>query len=576
MKYFVCLTNLNLNTINRLPNNSNIICSGKWVNYNLISQNLFHIDHLPSNEEEALRLHSELNFLLDNFLTILIEQLNNIFPKKLSKRFWEIVLTPYYLHLSTVVHHKLKTIDSIKLKYPKEKIAVEIFETGTNSPTLTPFDLPDLFNFINTDWFNHYIFSYLIERDVFFQDKTYINIETPTTVTKQKKNHLKDGIKDLISSFGDTYLGSVYGLKLREKLFLFNLKDYLFSDNIFQHGKWGAIVSDFKKIETEKFSNSTFDQILFHLFPTFANNRIPRQPFLKRKKIWIGNDVYSDGVNSFYIARIVENGGKWISVQHGGCYGHLKIFPLGEIEFKLSDAFFTWGWSSYGPYPKCNFIPNISLFLADYSERKKSSNRSIVFISTEVPRYIYRYHSSLLTQHVYDYKSSQYSFLKQLNHEVLKDLSYKPYPNEYVTNERLKSFLLENNIPSIENTKTHEIYQNSRLVIIDHCATTMLESLAVNVPTVLIISSDSCQLDNEALPYFEILKKCNIFFDNFNLAADFINSTKCVDDWWYSNTTQNAVNIFVAQFAKKGKKSDFWKSFKHVKKQLLFNNNTDI
>jgi putative transferase (TIGR04331 family) len=54
------------------------------------------------------------------------------------------------------------------------------------------------------------------------------------------------------------------------------------------------------------------------------------------------------------------------------------------------------------------------------------------------------------------------------------------------------------------------------------------------------------------MPYFNILKKAQIFFDNEELAAAHINKVwNNVGQWWYSKTVQNSVNIFCNKYSKR-------------------------
>jgi len=89
-----------------------------------------------------------------------------------------------------------------------------------------------------------------------------------------------------------------------------------------------------------------------------------------------------------------------------------------------------------------------------------------------------------------------------------------------------------------------------KIVVIDHPHTTFLESLTINVPTVLFWDHDIFLMRPEAEPYFQLLRDVGILYKNPEGAARKVNEIfENPKEWWHSNTVQNARKEFCDKFA---------------------------
>ena len=76
------------------------------------------------------------------------------------------------------------------------------------------------------------------------------------------------------------------------------------------------------------------------------------------------------------------------------------------------------------------------------------------------------------------------------------------------------------------------LIKKSRLFISTYNATTYLESMAWNVPTIIFWDENCWELKEEAKPYFELLKSVGIFHNSPESAAKHMtNIWDNVDDW---------------------------------------------
>jgi putative transferase (TIGR04331 family) len=89
-----------------------------------------------------------------------------------------------------------------------------------------------------------------------------------------------------------------------------------------------------------------------------------------------------------------------------------------------------------------------------------------------------------------------------------------------------------------------------KMVVIDHPHTSFLESLTINVPTVLFWDHDIFFMRPEAEPYFQALRDAGILHKGPLSAAEKVNEIfDNPREWWLSNTVQNARKVFCDRFA---------------------------
>ena len=78
----------------------------------------------------------------------------------------------------------------------------------------------------------------------------------------------------------------------------------------------------------------------------------------------------------------------------------------------------------------------------------------------------------------------------------------------------------------------------------------LFETLSMNFPTIVFNSKKVDIIRDEAKPYYEKLKRVNIFFDHEMELANHINKIwSNYFEWWNSDNVQEAVNEFCNNFA---------------------------
>lgn len=272
--------------------------------------------------------------------------------------------------------------------------------------------------------------------------------------------------------------------------------------------------------------------------------RLPSAPEL----IFTSNRHLYDDVFNAWVAQATEHGSKYIIGQHGGHYGLSKFPSFSELhEEDVSDAYLTWGWKNSKKQKRGLCLTTVG---RKYRPAAKAKNLLIV------------------CDQIWKYPRSLFS-------DISERAGYLEYVTQCVTglpNVIRKDILIRLNHAHAESgssqiewwktqaprikvddglSKMRNLIRNSRVVVSTSNGATFLETLNLNIPTIITWSSEYVQLRPEALPYFQRLEEAGIFHGNDQSFVDHL--TKHWDDiesWWASDTVQSARLMFCNQFSR--------------------------
>jgi putative transferase (TIGR04331 family) len=258
------------------------------------------------------------------------------------------------------------------------------------------------------------------------------------------------------------------------------------------------------------------------------------------KIIFDRNSWNTDDVTKIWIAENVENGCEYFVGQHGGNYGVSKWNFTEEHQLAIASKFISWGWTNE---KRSNVAPlgNIGSRLKSSKNRPAKGNAMLVEMA--VPRLSYHMYSVVVASSQYDsYFEDQIRFVNALPKRLQEELLVKLNPQDYQLSQAARWRDRKPDIRIYNGRRTIlEMLDKSRLVISSYNATTYLETLSENVPTLMFWNPAHWELRESAWPYFQQLEEAGILHHTPESAA--MQMELVWDDlarWWNAPKTQSA------------------------------------
>jgi len=251
----------------------------------------------------------------------------------------------------------------------------------------------------------------------------------------------------------------------------------------------------------------------------------------------------------FTAAEAYARGARLAGVQHGGGYGMLRAAPMEAHERRVADRFLAWGWASERDANVVN-VPAATVSAFRRVRRSKEA-ADVVFIATEHPRYVYRFHSTPVGSQWERYYDWQARFLEALPSAVRTRVRFRAnrYASFYRQGqvERLAGrfpWLQWDSVPRLTDSLRH-----ARLVIADHHGTSFLQVLASGTPIVLYWDPELWELNPAAQKLFDRLRQGGVLFDDPESAAGNVARIyQDADGWWSMPEVEAARREFTARF----------------------------
>ncbi len=518
------------------------------------------------------KLLNDYNYINKFYEEILIEItpiLNRIHLKEENINYWRLIIGPWLGVFLQVIYDRWYMIDNT-LKNSKYLYEVNII--NSNYTSSIPVDMNDFQKKIISDNWNEVIYSEII-LNYSNISLNKIDVESNELISKTKNSfkglkYIKKNIKLL--------LNKISGL-LSKNTEVFIISSYLpFKKELELHLKLGQIpkfwhAPELPKIEadtqlryklTSKIQKSeSFEHIarvmIYKFIPisyleNFKNiitkiNKIgwPENP----KVIFTSNNFFEDEYFKIWTAEKQKNNTSLLIGQHGGNYGTSLFNFSEEHEIEISNFYLSWGWK----YNNSNSTKIKPLFNFKTSNTKIEYNKEgfALLVTMALPRYSYQLYSVPIASQYLKYLQIQFDFIEALPLYLQKQILVRLFPQDFGWSQKERWIEKFPNI-NIDNGKVNYLTQiaKSRIFISTYNATTFLETLSLNVPTIIYWDPEYWELRKEAIPFFHILEEAGILHYNVkNAASKLIEIWDNVDLWWYQDSTQNAVKQFCNHFS---------------------------
>ncbi|WP_440922130.1 LIC12162 family transferase [Candidatus Pelagibacter sp.] len=239
--------------------------------------------------------------------------------------------------------------------------------------------------------------------------------------------------------------------------------------------------------------------------------------------------------NDLFKVWIAKERKKLISSLHGGNIEKEFFF---DSWTKYSYKYITWN-KDYLNDNKINLPINFLLYRKKCKNKDYLNKNKTVFLLPHPKIKPLRLIDGFCSFEVLDTINIWNSFFKNLNTNIKKNVYWRlgPFPDEWGILEKLNNKIQNINLSKEKNFEKDVL--NARLSIHVELQTTFLETMYMNIPSVVIMNYSFWNVSKKSLSILKKLKNANILFNNHKDLANHVNKYYSnIDDWWESKKVQ--------------------------------------
>ena len=522
----------------------------------------------PYHWDDRQKLHKDylyIRTLYEELLKELAKKLNEFHGVNHSVRYWRILVGVWLGYFIQMLFDRWTMLQQVVQDY--EISGVQLL--GHNDEHLVPNDMTEFYALFLSDTWNEMIYGHImnwvkipVER---IEEPSCKLSAAPSAVSFPRR--LKRSLAHM--------LHHISGVFCRDTEYFF-ISSYLGTkQDLFLQAKLGQLPKMWRKVDGPVCTFNMEMRQRLNLpnqrdngFASFARTLIPRQipmsylegyrelvsftenlPWPKKPKaIFTSNSYSSDDVFKAWAAKKVECGSPLIIGQHGGNYGIGLWNFTEEHQIAIADRFLTWGWSD----PDNNKITAIGNFKGFGKKIKFKKDGNALLVEMTIPRYSYHMFSApVAASQLLKYFEDQCRFVKLLSEDLGDQLLVRTNPQDYGFSQSKR---WQDLFPCIRldggALAMGELLKNTKVYISTYNATTYLESLSLNLPTLIFWNPMHWELRESARPYFEKLRSVGIYHDTPESAArQLVTIWNDVSGWWESAQIQMVRKEFCEYYA---------------------------
>lgn len=315
-----------------------------------------------------------------------------------------------------------------------------------------------------------------------------------------------------------------------------------------------------RKIKREKdyedeFINLIYDCLWQHIPMKFVEDfqnhyEVFQELNLKKPvKIVDSNMIYNDILFQIYVAEALNHGGKLEIIQHGGNYCVEKYIRWWE--FEIAYKYYAWG-DGFVKNNKGNMcaMPVPKTLAVKIKKRKK--RRNILFVGYKYRPYVACLWNLYVMKWEEVYRREDL-FFQALNSESREKMRVRCYPNNPWWDRK---DMLRQKFPWMrfdDNLNYYSSMLKAKLVVTSLIATTCMEAINCDIPTIILCSEDLFIPDENAVAILNELRKVQVLIDNPEDAADLINKNEeRIEAWWNETERKAVVSRFRKMYTSRG------------------------
>jgi len=541
---------------------------------------------VPYHWDDRDKLYKDYGYLRKLYERVLNEvatRLNETHRVKHSQRYWRILIGPWLGDFIPIVFDRWEMIQRAVKHYDISEARV----IEGDLAKLVPNNMDDFEHLFIGDQWNQAIYGYLLEHwtDVHCER---IKSQSPLSANINVSNSqisIKQRIRRFLASIASK--ASAFCVRPDEALFIADCLPLRESVSLqWQLGQiprlWRMIAPPSVAVNSESrcwhlgdIGDNDFERALRALIPLQipalyleGYDRLMEQvsalPWPQRPRfIFTSNAYCSDDVFKAWTAEKVEADAPLVIGQHGGGCTCLWSFPE-EHEMAISDRFLSWGWEDIHEQQDTHTGALQSSTKVD-NKIKPVGNLKMVgrrlswdpggcalMVEMSMPRYSYYMYSVPVASQWLGYFEEQSRFVNALSPKLREQLLVRLYNQDFGWYQKKR---WQDRFPQISVddgvVPLPLLIEKSRLCISAYKGTTFMETLAMDIPTLMFWDPKSWELCASARPYFEQMKEVGIFHETPESAA--AKMTEIWDDvpgWWHQPEIQEVRRYFCDRFSR--------------------------
>jgi putative transferase (TIGR04331 family) len=521
----------------------------------------------PYHWDDRQKLYKDyiyLQVLYEDLLEELATQLNKLHGVNHSVRYWRILVGVWLGYFIQMLFDRWVMLQKVLLNYDISGVRL----LSNRDAALVPNDMAEFYALFTSDAWNEMIYGHILNRmggvpveridaPSFALNKGFYPVSSARRLKRglaMIANQISGALcRDAEHFFISSYLGIRQDLLLQAKLGqlpkLWRKIDVPVGVFDREVRKWSLAPTQdddgFPSLARTLIQSQipiSYVEGYRDLISLTDNLLWPKRP----KSIFTSNSFDSDDVFKAWAAKKVESGTPLIIGQHGGNYG-IGLWSFAEDhEIAISDCYLTWGWSE--PKNAITPIGNLKGF-----GRKMITDKAGIALLVEmtVPRQSYHMYSTTVSAGQWlTYFEDQCRFVEALPAGLREHLLVRIYHQDYGFSQRERWQKRFSDIRLDEGEPIEALLKKTRVFIGTYNATGYLESLSLNIPTLIFWNPEHWELRKSASPFFEKLKSVGIFHETPESAARQMSEIwNDIATWWDSAEVQSVRRDFCEHYA---------------------------
>lgn len=264
------------------------------------------------------------------------------------------------------------------------------------------------------------------------------------------------------------------------------------------------------------------------------------------KVIFTSSLHFSNDLFKAWAAEKVYQGSRLVIGEHGG-FGTGLFSGCHAYEVSVANLYLTNGWKSSS---NRHIVP-VGYFRGAKKKVNPNHTGKALLVCGNMPRFSFDLRPMTLSSQVLEYLEDQFIFLDCLPKSLQEQIIVRLYPFDYGWEhtkrwvDRFPTVIFDEGDKSMMGAAAH-----CRLFIGTYNATTYIEPLTSNFPTVLFWNPLHWEVKPSANPVFNQLRSAGIFHETpSSAAAHILQIWNDVPGWWHGKKVQDARKAFCDTYA---------------------------